>query len=108
MNIKTKTKSKPNKFFLVKYEDSTIQTDTETKEGENEHSETNVGINVYWEKKQENKTFFSRPMCYLKQLKFRWEKKLFQELPIFWHVKPYRPIPFVSNLKKMSTNPKHE
>ena len=44
MNIKTKSKSKPTNYFLVKYEDSTTQTDTETKEGDNEHSETNVGI----------------------------------------------------------------
>ena len=31
-------------FFLVRYEDSTMQTDTEDKEGEHEHSEINIRI----------------------------------------------------------------
>ena len=46
MNVKTKGNSKPTNFFLVRYEDSTTQTDTDAKEGDNEHSELNIRINA--------------------------------------------------------------
>ena len=39
MNIKRKANSRPTNFILVKYQDSTTQTDTEAKQGDNEHSE---------------------------------------------------------------------
>ena len=44
VNIKRKANTKPTNFILVKYEDSTTQTDTEAKEGDNEHSANNIGI----------------------------------------------------------------
>ena len=44
MNIKRKANWKPTNFILVRYEDSTTQTDTETTKGDNEHSEMNIGI----------------------------------------------------------------
>ena len=46
VSVKTKGNSKPTNFFQVRYEDSTTQTDTKAKEGDNEHSEMNIRINA--------------------------------------------------------------
>ena len=42
VNIKRNDNSEPTNFFLVKYEDSTTQTDTEAKESDNEHNKINL------------------------------------------------------------------
>ena len=46
INIERKANKTPTNFILLSYDDSTTQTDTEAKEGDNEHGEINIGIKV--------------------------------------------------------------